>query len=181
MCLIAKNGLGDKMSNFKLTSYSSKTVNYGFTLIELTIVIIILGILSVNVVPKFFASNGFSEYSYRSDAIAKLRLIQIKAMQQTGDNNTDCHQVLVTTKKLGAPDDCDNSPSFTSNWDANLLPTGMEIDAQDDISFTTDFAGNTFTFDNLGRPDSCGPCTISIVGEEILKIKIETEGYIHAL
>ncbi len=169
------------MSQFISDNWSEYKAIKGFTLIELVIVILILAILSVTVVPKFLSSDGFSEYAYRSDAIAKLRLIQIKAMQQTGSNNTDCHQVLVTTKKLGAPDDCDNSPSFTSNWDASLLPTGMEIDAQDDISFTTDFASSTFTFDNLGRPNSCGPCTISIVGEKTLKIKIETEGYIHAL
>ena len=169
------------MSQFIGNNYSEYKAVKGFTLIELVIVILILAILSVTVVPKFLSSNGFSEYAYRSDAIAKLRLIQIKAMQQTGGNNTDCHQVLVTTKKLGAPDDCDSSPSFTTNWDASLLPTGMEIDTKDDITFTTDFAGGTFSFDNLGRPDSCGPCIISIVGEETLKIQIETEGYIHAL
>jgi MSHA pilin protein MshC len=169
------------MKNLKSNSYSSMTINSGFTLIELIIVIIILGILSTTVAPKFFTSSGFSEYVYRSDAIAKLRLIQIKAMQQTGNNASDCHQVLVTNKKLGAPDDCDDSPSYTDAWDANLLATGMEIDGNDNVSFTTDMVGNKFSFDSLGRPISCGPCVISINGEQTVKIQIEKEGYIHGL
>lgn len=160
---------------------SSIAINNGFTLIELIIVIIILGILSVTVAPKFFTSKGFTEYSYRSDAIAKLRLIQIKAMQQTGTNNKNCHKILVTAKKLGAPDDCDANPSFTSNWNTNPLAIGVEVNENDDVTFATDFIDNTFSFDSLGRPISCGPCNISIIGEETLKIKIEKEGYVHAL
>lgn len=179
--MIVKSDFGDEVNKLKSISYFSIAKSDGFTLIELVIVIIILGILSVTVAPKFFTSNGFSEYAYRSDAIAKLRLIQIKAMQQTAVNNSNCHQVLVTAKKLGAPDDCDSSPSFTNNWNASLLATGIEIDTKDDISFATNFADNTFSFDNLGRPDSCGPCIISIIGEDTLKIQIEKEGYIHAL
>ena len=93
------------MNNAKSTGYSSIKVAHGFTLIELIIVIIILGILSVTVMPKFFTSKGFSEYAYRTDVIAKLRLIQTKAMQQTDSDVRFCHRVLVTAKKLGAPED----------------------------------------------------------------------------
>lgn len=153
----------------------------GFTLIELIIVIIILGILSATVTPKFFTSKGFSEHAYRSDVIAKLRLIQIKAMQQTGDNALDCHQVLITSTKIGAPDDCDDTPSFTSDWDASKQATGIEINSSDNVSFSSNVAGNSFSFNSLGRPSPCAPCEISIIGEQTLKIKIEAEGYIHAL
>ncbi|MBA6414404.1 prepilin-type N-terminal cleavage/methylation domain-containing protein [Colwellia sp. 6M3] len=151
--------------------------SFGFTLIELIIVIIILGILSVTVVPKFFTAKGYSEYTYRSDAIAKLRLIQTKAMQQT--NSDYCHRVLVTTTQLGTPDNCGISPSFTSPWQQSA--SKLQIDINDNITFITNFSGNSFLFDNMGRPSCSTPCVITIKGEQSISIQIESEGYIHAI
>lgn len=149
----------------------------GFTLIELIIVIIILGILSVSVAPKFFSSKGFSEYAYRTDVIAKLRLVQTKAMQQT-NTVSYCHQILITAKKLGTPDDCDDSPSFAAIWQDSA--TKLQIDSNDNITFSSNITGNKFTFDSMGRP-SCSSCEITINGEQSVSVKIEAEGYIHAL
>ena len=148
----------------------------GFTLIELIIVIIILGILSVSVAPKFFSSKGFSEYAYRTDVIAKLRLIQTKAMQQT--NSSYCHRVLITATKLGAPDDCDDSPSFAATWQDSA--TKLQLDSNDNITFSSNITSNHFSFDSMGRP-SCSSCEITINGEQSVSVKIEAEGYIHAL
>jgi MSHA pilin protein MshC len=166
------------VNNAKSTGYSSIKVAHGFTLIELIIVIIILGILSVTVMPKFFTSKGFSEYAYRTDVIAKLRLIQTKAMQQTDSDVRFCHRVLVTAKKLGAPEDCDASPNFATQWQDSAAR--LQINSNDDITFSTNVAGNSFTFDSMGRP-SCGSCTITISGVQSVSVKIESEGYIHAL
>lgn len=153
----------------------------GFTLIELIIVIILLGILSVTVIPKLFSSKGFSEYAYRTDVIAKLRLIQTKAMQQTTKpviNDQRCHQVLITAKKLGAPDDCDDSPNFATTWQNSA--TKLQIDSNDNVNFSSNITNNNFSFDSMGRP-SCNSCEITISGEQSLVVKIEPEGYIHAL
>ena len=188
----------------------SPRLSRGFTLIELIIVIIILGILSATVLPKFFGSNGFSEYAYRSDAIAKLRLIQTKAMQQTTirattDPKALCSRiVLVTADKLGAPDDCDISANFAitslsfstaaaANSEEKRRATTVSIDDNDKstVSFSTNATNSNFVFDSMGRPFtlneanfptiSCSPCTITITGDEAVVIQIEQEGYIHAL
>lgn len=164
------------MTNTKLNKPLPTTRNNGFSLIELIIVILILGILSVTVIPKFLTSKGFSEYAYRTDVIAKLRLIQTKAMQQT--NSSYCHTVLVTATRLGEPDNCATTPSFSAAWQDSA--TKLQVDSNDNITFSTNFTGNSFSFDNMGRP-SCSPCTITIIGEQSISVKIEAQGYIHAI
>lgn len=145
----------------------------GFTLIELIVVIIVLGILSVTVAPKFFTSNGFSEYAYRTDIVAKLRLIQTRAMQQM---NEPCHQVMVTAKQLGKVS-CESPPIFVDQ--VAQRATLVTVAANDKVTFSP--AGLSFKFDNMGRPKGCtSPCAIEIKGEQALVVIIESEGYIHA-
>jgi len=145
----------------------------GFTLIELVVVLIVLGILSVTVVPKFFSSNGFSEYTYRTDIIAKLRLIQTRAMQQV---NEACHQVLVTVNKLGKVT-CDPPARYVDQ--ANQRATLVTVDINDQVTFSP--VDLSFKFDHMGRPVGCNnPCEIIIKGEQDLAVIIESEGYIHA-
>jgi MSHA pilin protein MshC len=156
-----------------------KFAQSGFTLIELIVVIVLLGILSITVIPKFLDSKGFQEYTYRSDVIAKLRLIQTRAMQQVNTNY--CHRVFVSTTKLGLPDrnNCDDSPTFSGNERDNVVT--VEIASNDAVIFTSNATNNTFTFDSLGRPQGCAPCDITISGEQTLTVRVESEGYIHGL
>ncbi|MEH6385602.1 MAG: prepilin-type N-terminal cleavage/methylation domain-containing protein [Colwellia sp.] len=148
----------------------------GFTLIELIIVVIILGILSVSVVPKFFSGSGFSEYGYRADVIAKLRLIQTRAMQQ---GSGGCYQVMITSNKLGKVT-CDPSPEFV-NQEIQRATT-VEVLSEDPITFSP--SGKIFIFDSMGRPQTGNvneAITITVSGEQSLRILIESEGYIHAI
>ena len=147
----------------------------GFTLIELLVVIILLGILSVTVAPKFFTSNGFSEYAYRTDIVAKLRLIQTRAMQQV---NQSCHQVMLTANQLGKVT-CDSPPLYVDQ--AEQRATLVKVDSKDTVTFSP--ARLIFSFDNMGRPitnNGNNKIEITITGEENLKVIIESEGYIHA-
>ena len=153
----------------------------GFSLIELVVIILILGIVSATVAPKFFNSDNLTEYTYRSDIIAKLRLIQTRAMQQTDGSLGYCHRVLIEGDRLGVPrSDCDNTPSFDATWQATS--TDVVVESSDSISFSTTATNNTFTFDSFGRPVNChaNTCTITVTGKQPLIIMIEKEGYIHA-
>jgi MSHA pilin protein MshC len=167
------NYLKNKTDKSPLTVLNMKQ-NTGFTLIELVIVIVILAILSATVAPKFFSSNGFSEYAYRTDVIAKLRLIQTRAMQQVNDN---CHQVMITSTKLGKVT-CDSPSEFVDQ--TKQRATLVEIDSNDNVTFNPN--GTAFSFDFMGRPKNCNnPCKVIITGEQVLEVIIESEGYIHAL
>ncbi len=152
----------------------------GFTLIELVVVIIILGILAATVTPKFLSSNDFEEYAYRSEVVSTLRAIQLRAMQQTHESNI-CHQVNITNDMLGllATDSgtCGTDWFDDAKYDLNKDdgPTSVQIDSDSAVTF----ANLTFSFDQMGRPVGCSPCEITIIGDETLVVKIEAEGFIH--
>jgi MSHA pilin protein MshC len=148
----------------------------GFTLIELVVVIIMIGILSVTVIPKFFESNGFEEIAYQAELVTKLRSIQLRAMHQT--NRAQCDIIISTNKvelKIYDGNDC----LFNTK---EIHKTTKVIITENGLSF--DPAGGVLSFDSLGRPD-CGvvinACTISISGGEQTKtVTINDEGYIYA-
>ncbi|MFD2167777.1 prepilin-type N-terminal cleavage/methylation domain-containing protein [Thalassotalea euphylliae] len=161
----------------------------GFTLLELIVTIIIIGILSVNVLPRFLGSDGYEEYTYRDRAIGVLRNIQLRAMQQ---DSTVCNEVALDSKHIGIPDGnaCSASaPSFSANYgDAGQNATfELAIDDGHDVAISHNQGSGAFrfSFDKLGRPSATGSfcvggCVITFSGLDSLTIVIEAEGYIHA-
>jgi MSHA pilin protein MshC len=154
-----------------------KSFSKGFSLIELVVVILLLTILSVTVLPKFFTSEGFAEYAYQDDVIAKLRLVQTKAMQQTdltdSDINSDCHSVFLTTSQLATLASCTSADN-----------TSVSIDSSDQVTFSSNFDSDILVFDSMGRPNTCAggaPCEITITGTGSIVVRIGSEGYIHAI
>jgi len=153
----------------------------GFTLIELVVTILILGIITATVAPKFFDAKGSEEIAIQNQVVSVLRTIQLRRMQQT--DQRDCFDIRVTSKKLtllatdsGNPPDCDISS------DAGH-PTTVEIEDNSPVTFQVGLGGYTFTFDNMGRPSSgCGaPCEIVILGQSTRKVQINTQGFIESV
>ncbi|REL29000.1 type II secretion system protein [Thalassotalea euphylliae] len=151
----------------------------GFTLLELIVTIIIIGVLAVTALPRFTGTDGFEEYSYRTQAISILRNAQLRAMNQA--TNT-CNTILIDNKNLGIPDNgsCNGFSSNFGDRDNDFTRvTELKI-TSDNIQFSTVAPNNRITFDKQGVP-SCGSnCTIEIRGTETLRIAIEPQGYIHA-
>lgn len=168
----------------------------GFTIIELITVIILIGILTVTVLPKFDGTASYEAHTHRAQLIAALRLTQQRAMQQTDGSDNYCHQLIFdnhsTKSRYGIPNRVDCGISiFPSNWEPDL--TGIDLD-NNQVSFDLDGKNNpsAVTFDNMGRPisnlstalpNNCsGGCTINVkTSIETLQIEIEPEGFIHAI
>ncbi|MEW6981166.1 Tfp pilus assembly protein FimT/FimU [Colwelliaceae bacterium 6471] len=158
----------------------------GFTIVELVTVIIIIGIMSVVVLPKFTGSDSFEPYAFRTQLISALRLTQQRAMQQT--NSTLCHQIIFNDSRYGVADRTNCSVTNISTLsETELGLTGAIVDTRYNIKFDVNGVSNkAVSFDGMGRPkgDCDGGCTINITQtatNETVSIKIESEGYIHAI
>lgn len=137
----------------------------GFTLVELIVVLIIIGVLAVSLVPRFFTASGTSEYLYRDQLLSLLRQVQIQAMQCTSCTLQPVN-ITATTARVGSAA-CDSSDPMLA----------VCVASRDAVSFSP--AGN-ISFDAMGRPAcSAGSCTVQVQGESTLRLCIESEGYIH--
>ena len=128
----------------------------GFTLIELVMTIVLIGILSAIVLPRFFSRSSFDERVFFDDTLNAVRFAQKSAIA-TGCNtrfvvNNNSYHVL--------RDDSCSSGNFASNL-AIRNPTTHEIGytgSQANITLTATHANTTF--DALGKADSNNMLTI---------------------
>lgn len=142
----------------------------GFTLIELIMVIVIVGILAVFVAPRFFDANVFRSRGFADQVQASLRYAQKAAIAQ---RRFVCATFAVDSVTL--------STGPTAACGTNLQsPTGEAsyvINAPANTEFAGGVAPADFSFDALGRP-SAGQ-VINVTGAtNAITIEAET-GYVH--
>ena len=159
---------------------SSKQRLRGFTLIELIITLVILGILSVTAGPKFLGSSTEDAYSYRDRTLNALRTMQLRAMQNT--TTTSCHKLYITPTLIAGPTPDNNCVGGADINNSDHLV--IQIDTQrSDIIFTAlDSNANEFThisFDPLGKSDQ--NCTTQCrIDVGLAGVCISGEGLIYA-
>lgn len=149
----------------------------GFTLIELVVVILLIGILSVTVLPRFIGDQGFAEYAVRDQLIAGARIAQQRAMyDHTG---SACYRLSVSGGIIAAQ-------SFDGSAYNNIGPTedwlnGIVIDGA-----TVTPANFNIYFNGLGSPladvancaGSVAQRAITVTGATTLGVNIYATGYI---
>ncbi len=175
-----------------------RQISTGFTLVELIIVIVLLGIVSATALPKLFGKAGTEETTTQDQMISVLRRMQNQAMQQT--SAAFCHQLLLTQTQLGAPNinPCDAVPANTQLTTAANPDSGLQfrLNANSGIvlrvfNHTNPASGTvqtlpfSFRFNSLGqavdnsRTRFQNGLQIQIAGAVTYSVCIESEGYIH--
>lgn len=124
----------------------------GFTLIELVLVIVLLGVLAMTAAPRFFTSSGYDQITSRDVLIQQLRQAQLQTM-----NHSAACQVV----------------HFSANQSS--IPSTLSSDSSCTVASSNEQLGS---FDLWGKPTGATSFTIS--GESSVKVCIEAEGYIHA-
>jgi MSHA pilin protein MshC len=142
----------------------------GFTLIELIMTMVIVGILAVVVAPRFLGTSVFQSRGFADQVQASLRYAQKEAIAQ---HQYVCAAFTTNSVTLwtGATAGC-GTPL--------LSPTGgqYKVNAPAGITFFTVPAG--FSFNALGQPTPNSKQTVKINGASN-NIIVEAEtGYVHS-
>ena len=145
----------------------------GFTMIELIVVMVMIGILAVAVLPRLSMLSGFNEIGYPDKVKATLEYARKSAVAQR-------RQVRVTIAGSGLTVEHQRQTpegAGTALWLALNLPGSSTntFAAPSGVSLTP--AADAITFDASGRPDAAKSYTVS-GGAGTLTVEAET-GYVH--
>ena len=151
----------------------------GFTLIELIMVILIMGILAVYAAPRVFDNKDFYARGFHDETLAYLRYAQKTAIAQ---RRTVCvtfpstSQLTLAISQNAASVDCSTSVTLTG-------PNGTTtLSAKPGVAYNAP-PPTSFNFNGLGQPTTggapMGTQTIQVVGAG-RTITVETAtGYVH--
>ena len=134
----------------------------GFTLVELIVVILIIGILSISIAPRFFGVSSYEDRKAADELLTALRHTQQMAMNRGGDIQLVLTATNFTVQISGgtALRSPDGRLSYVKGFPANVVVTPVPT---------------TITYNRLGRP-SAG--FVINVGSQQVTIEEET-GYAH--
>ena len=138
--------------------------NTGFTLVELIVVILIIGILSISIAPRFFAVSSYQDRKTLDELLTALRHTQQMAMNRGGNIQLDLTTNQFRVERTIAPIDL-RSPEGLFPY-VKTFPSGV-----------TASPASTIIYDRLGRPNAG---YIINIGSKRIQIEAET-GYAHQI
>jgi len=149
---------------------SARTLTRGFTLIELIMVILLVGVLAVFATPRLLNSTDFNARGFHDETLAFLRYAQKTAIAQ---RRTVCVTFTLSSAVLKVDND------GTAGCEANLVgPRGDSpgtITARSGVSYSS--LPTTVSFDALGQPGAAQTLQVQGVARSIT-VEAGT-GYVH--
>ncbi|MBR9830214.1 MAG: prepilin-type N-terminal cleavage/methylation domain-containing protein [Oceanospirillales bacterium] len=178
----------------------------GFTLIELILVLVLMGILAAVALPRLQLGSQFEQRLQADNLVGLLRLAQLRAMNDpkalnSSSDNSRCGRVVIAKNGFSLSKDCDSAVLLTDGQLKSAEQQGLFL-GKAGLTITVEPSSYTLPLvlqfgkepesdadknylseaSRLGRPfindtQLTEPLEITIGGKAV---HIETEGYIHA-
>ncbi|CAK1735991.1 prepilin-type N-terminal cleavage/methylation domain-containing protein [Vibrio crassostreae] len=155
---------------------NSPTPN-GFTLVELIIVIIILGIISTFAASRFVGTSSYSTFTAQEQAISVIRQIQVNRMQSNVSAASDSFRLAINSNCLGSVAAC--NLNLSNSAQKTQADARSDYVRESDISFSP--ANTVIDFDLLGNPSVSAGVNITInstTSSNSAQVCINSQGYV---
>ncbi len=156
----------------------------GFTIMELIVVIVLLGTISVVAGPRFFGQGGFDQQFFRNDILSAVRYAQKLAVATGCQVRVNFGASSYSLKLQNGAPDCAGTSFTTDVVHPGSGASSFSNTAAGGVSVSSDVS--PLTFDALGRAlDSSGgvtDATIEVsVGADVLQVLVVGEsGFAYA-
>lgn len=155
---------------------NSPTPN-GFTLVELIIVIIILGIISTFAASRFVGTSSYSTFTAQEQTISVIRQIQVNRMQSNVSAASDSFRLAINSDCLGSVVAC--NLNLSNSAQKTQADARSDYVRESDISFSP--ANTVIDFDLLGNPSVSAGVNITInstTSSNSAQVCINSQGYV---
>ncbi len=141
-----------------------RSTEYGFTLVELVVIVVILGVMAAIGVPRFMARDGFDSRGFYDRATATVRFAQKTAVAWRRPVFVCVTSTQVTAGTAAGCATPLTNP-VTGNPAQETAPSGVTLNAV------------AFSFDGLGRPSAGVTITFTstIAGDPARAIAVAAE------
>jgi MSHA pilin protein MshC len=123
--------------------------NRGFTIVELVVVIVILGIISAVAAPRFFDLQGYKEIAFKDELVSALRFAQKRAVA-----SGEVVEVVVDPGERDFFLQYDDNNDTPVNHPAGDKYRFSEVHQDEEPPTSFILKDETIIFDALGRADS---------------------------
>lgn len=145
----------------------------GFTLIELVVTMMIIGILAIAVIPRMDALRGFDEIGYRDQVRATLEYARKAAIAQRRNVRVTINNSALSVEVQRRTPEGQGAVA----WVALPLPGRDNNMINPPANVTLAPANIAIVFDPQGRPNAAASLVVS-GGAGIITVEAET-GYVH--